>query len=154
LAELFRALMRDNRDLLPLGEELDLCERYIDLEQLRLGDRLVVRWELEDCPRDALVPPLLLQPLLENAVYYGVEPASEAAEILVRVFRKGAEIRIEVDNPEAKSVRHQGGNHMALDNIRERLMLFFDLEAALVTEAGNGRHRVSIRLPYRRRKSA
>jgi two-component system sensor histidine kinase AlgZ len=151
LADLFRALMRDNRDLVPLGDELDLCERYVDLEYLRLGERLKVRWELDGCPRDALVPPLLLQPLLENAVYHGVEPSSEAAEILVRIVRRAGEIRIDVDNPTGDPDRHQAGNRMALENIRERLMLFFDLEAGLQTDCSDGRHRVSIHLPYRRK---
>lgn len=151
LAELFRALMRDNRELVPLGEELDLCERYVDLEHLRLGSRLNMRWELEDCPRDALVPPLLLQPLVENAIYHGVEPSGKAAEIVVRAERRSGEILIEVDNPMEPGERHKAGNRMALENIRERLMLFFDLEAGLEIDAGGGRHRVSIRLPYRRK---
>ena len=151
LADLFRALMRDNRDLVPLGAELDLCERYVDLERLRLGERLAVHWEVEHCPRDALVPPLLLQPLLENAVYHGVEPASGAGEIVVSISRRGGEVRIKVDNPIDDVERHIAGNRMALDNIRERLVLFFDLEASLDIDASGGRYRVLIRLPYRRK---
>ncbi|ATE59020.1 sensor histidine kinase [Thauera sinica] len=165
LADLFRALMQDNRDLVALGDEVALCERYVDLERLRLGERLTVRWELDDGADEgtagsgagsarpllmhALVPPLLLQPLLENAVYHGIEPASEAGEVVVRIAHRGGELRIEVDNPVCDGVRHQTGNRMALDNIRERLMLFFDLEAALDIDAGNERYRVCIRLPYR-----
>ena len=152
LADLFRALMRDNRDLVPLGDELHLCERYIDLERLRLGERLKVRWELADCPRDALVPPLLLQPLVENAVYHGVEPASSPGEVVVSVARRAGEVRLAVDNPIADAERHHAGNRMALANIRERLALFFDLEASLETDARDGRYRVSIRLPYRRKE--
>ena len=151
LADLFRALMRDNRELVPLGEELALCERYVDLEHLRLGSRLNMRWLLDDSARDALVPPLLLQPLVENAIYHGVEPSSEAAEIIVRIARRSGEILIEVDNPMEFVERHKPGNRMALENIRERLMLFFDLEASLEIAAGEGRHRVAIRLPYRRK---
>jgi len=153
LADLFRTLMRENRDLVPLGAELELCERYVDLERLRLGERLSVRWDLESCPRDALVPPLLLQPLLENAVYHGVEPASGEAEVLVSVARRGGEVRIEVDNPIQDIERHHAGNRMALDNIRERLTLFFDLEASLEIDASGGRYRVVIRLPYRRKSA-
>lgn len=153
LADLFRALMRENRELVPLGEELELCERYVELEQLRLGPRLRMRWALDDCPRDALVPPLLLQPLVENAIYHGVEPAGEGAEIVVRVARRGGEVRIEVDNPVEAHERHRAGNRMALDNIRERLALFFDLEAALDIGIRDGRHCVAIRLPYRRKST-
>lgn len=151
LADLFRAQMQENRELVPIADELALCERYLDLEQLRLGERLQVRWLLDTCPRNALIPPLLLQPLLENAVYHGVEPASGPAEIVVHIERRAAEVLIKVDNPVADVERHHAGNRMALDNIRERLMLFFDLEAYLETERRNGRYRVSIRFPYRRK---
>lgn len=156
LAELFRALMQDNRELVPLAEEIALCERYIDLERLRLGERLAVRWEMArggaegDALGRALVPPLMLQPLIENAVYHGIEPAAEAGEIVVRIARHGDELRLEVDNPVADIDQHRAGNRMALDNIRERLMLFFDLEAGLDIDSGGGRHRVRIRLPWRR----
>lgn len=154
LADLFRALMQDHRELVPLGDEIALCERYVDLESLRLGDRLSVRWEIDgDAERERLlrlrVPPLLLQPLLENAVYHGIEPASEAGEIVVRVARRGDEVHLEVDNPVVEADRHKAGNRMALANIRERLMLFFDLEAGLDIDSREGRYRVRIRLPYR-----
>lgn len=149
LADLFRVLMRENRELVRLEDEMALCERYLDLERLRLGDRLQVRWNAEHCPRDALVPPLLLQPLLENAVYHGIEPLAEAGEVRVQLYRRGDELRIEVENPVAEGASHHAGNRMALDNLRERLMLFFDLEAGLESERRNGRYRVRIRMPYR-----
>ncbi|PTD97195.1 sensor histidine kinase [Pseudothauera lacus] len=150
LAELFRVQMRENRELVRLDDELRLCEHYLDLERLRLGERLQVHWQTEHCPRDALVPPLLLQPLLENAVYHGIEPAAAGGEIRVQIYRRGKELRIEVDNPVAEQADHHEGNRMALENIRERLMLFFDLEAGLDTEARHGRYRVRIRMPCRR----
>lgn len=154
LADLFRALMQDNRELVPLGDELDLCERYADLESLRLGDRLQVRWEIDpEVARERLmqvrVPPLLLQPLLENAVYHGIEPAEGAGEVVVRVLRRGDELHLEVENPVIEVERHTAGNRMALANIRERLMLFFDLEAGLDIDSDDVRYRVRIRLPYR-----
>ena len=150
LAELFRALMQDNRELVPLADEIGLCERYIDLEQLRLGERLQVEWERSACPPDALVPPLLLQPLIENAVYHGVEPAAAPEPVRIVVRRVGGELRIVVENAVVDQGRHASGNRMALDNIRERLMLFFDLEARLDAGIRNERYRVSIRLPYRK----
>ena len=166
LADLFRAFMQDNRELVALGDEIALCERYVDLERLRLGDRLVVRWELRDDGDEvrrgvhdmsavphglmrARVPPLMLQPLLENAVYHGIEPSSEIGEVIVRIARRGGDLRIEVDNPVCDAARHQAGNRMALDNIRERLMLFFDLEAGLDIDCSDQRYRVRIRLPFR-----
>lgn len=176
LADLFRALMQDNRERVPLGDELALCERYVDLERLRLGERLTVRWvfdggaradaegvrhgaALDAGPgsegREALlrarVPPLLLQPLVENAVYHGIEPSTEAGEVVVRIARRGEMLRLEVDNPVCDAVRHHAGNRMALDNIRERLTLFYDLEAGLEIEQSGGRYRVRIQLPYRTR---
>jgi two-component system sensor histidine kinase AlgZ len=148
--------MRENRELVPLGDEVALCERYVDLERLRLDERLEVCWELpQSGSREhaalmrASVPALLLQPLLENAVYHGIEPSSEKGEVIVRIGRRGDELRLEVDNPVCDAARHHEGNRMALDNIRERLMLFFDLEAGLDTECTGGRYRVRIRLPYR-----
>lgn len=150
LADLFRAVLRDNRELVPLADELALCERYLDLERLRLGERLQVSWDTAQCPQDALVPPLLLQPLVENAVYHGIEPAAEAGVVGIRLYRRGNELRLEVDNPLADAASPHAGNRMALDNIRERLMLFFDLEAGLDIVRSDGRHRVRIRLPYRR----
>ena len=150
LAELYRVLMRENRDLVSLGEELDLCRRYLDVEALRLGDRLRVRWQIEPDTEDVRVPPLLIQPLLENAVYHGIEPLAEPGEVGVSVSRRGAELLIEIDNPVAPASRPHAGNRIALDNIRERLQLFFDLEAQLETAAGDGRYRVTIRLPFRR----
>ncbi|NMG66386.1 sensor histidine kinase [Azoarcus indigens] len=155
LADLFRVLMRDNRELVPLAEELLLCERYLDLERLRLGDRLNVRWEIDPPsgdgtgPEQALVLPLLLQPLLENAVYHGIEPCEEEGEIVVRVQHRGKELRLEVDNPLSDTARQRAGNQMALDNIRERLTLFFDIEAGLHIQSGEGRYRVRLHLPFR-----
>ena len=156
LADLFRALMGENRELVPLGDELALCERYIDLERLRLGERLLVRWDLpasgtveHAALMRAQVPALFLQPLLENAVYHGIEPSAEIGEVRVRIELRGDELRLEVDNPVSEVARSAAGNRMALDNIRERLMLFFDLEAGLDNSCADGRYRVRIRLPYR-----
>jgi len=173
LADLFRALMQDGRERVSLAEEVELAERYLGLERLRLGERLMVRWEFGDGMQRgqgdeggegeaggrrvraragllrARVPSLLLQPLLENAVYHGIEPAAEAGEVIVRIARHGRELRIEVDNPAAAQGAHHAGNRMALDNIRERLMLFHDLEARLEIDEADGRYRVRIRLPWK-----
>lgn len=152
LSDLFRVLMRENRDLVTLGDELALCRQYIALETLRLGDRLGVRWQTDGCPADARVPPLMLQPLLENAVYHGVEPLAGNGEVRVSVQRAGGDVVVEIDNPAPPrdgASGHGSGNRMALDNIRERLMLFFDLEAQLEAGEQDGLYRVRIRFPYR-----
>lgn len=149
LGELFRALMRDNRELVPLSEEIALARKYLDIEKLRLGDRLQVRWEVDDCPPDTLALPLLLQPLLENAVYHGIEPALEAGEIRVHIWATRDGVRIAIDNPLLPEKEHRSGNRMALDNLRERLMLFYDLEARLDCGERDGRYCVCVQLPGR-----
>ena len=154
LSDLFRVLMRENRDLVTLGEELALCRQYVELERLRLGERLDVQWQTDGCPPDAKVPPLMLQPLLENAVYHGVEPLAGRGEVRVSVQRAGGDLLVEIDNPlppPGRAAGHGGGNRMALDNLRERLMLFFDLEAQLEAGERDGLYRVRIRFPYRSR---
>ena len=149
LSDLFRVLMRENRDLVPLSDEIALARQYLDLERLRLGDRLQVNWDIESCPPDALVPPLMLQPLLENAVYHGIEPAEKPGEISIRFARRGDQLLIDLANPYADGVSPHVGSRMALANIRERLMLFYDLEARLDTGAEGGRYVVRIVIPYR-----
>ncbi|GAB4452642.1 MAG: hypothetical protein OHK0026_17370 [Rhodocyclaceae bacterium] len=150
LAEMFRAVMGDGRDLITLGEEIALCRKYLDLERLRLGARLQVEWRLEDVPEDAAVPPLLLQPLIENAVYHGVEPAEAPAVVTIAIRRQMDSVVIELSNPFHGSNSHRIGNRMALANVRERLALFFDLEAQLETWLAGANYHLRIRIPYRR----
>jgi two-component system sensor histidine kinase AlgZ len=154
LSDLFRVLMRENKDLVTLGEEFALCRQYLEIERLRLGERLHAEWDVDACPMDAQVPPLMLQPLLENAVYHGVEPSPEPATVTIRALREGEQIRIVLSNPYHGENANHTGNRMALDNIRERLMLFYDLEARLETEAKDGLFRATIRLPYRKGEGA
>jgi two-component system sensor histidine kinase AlgZ len=149
LAELFRALMKEPRELVPLSEEIALCRQYLELERLRLGDRLRVVWTIDDMPPDAKVPPLLLQPLIENAVYHGIEPADEGGEVRIHLLRRGAGVRIELWNPLCARPAHAQGNHLALANIRERLSLFYDLEARLDAAEADGGYRVRIDLPLK-----
>lgn len=149
LADLFRVLMRENADLVPLSEEILVARQYINLERLRLGERVRVVWDMAACPPDPLVPPLMLQPLLENAVYHGIEPATGPGEITIRFERKDSRLRVELSNPMSAADNHTHGNQMALTNIRERLMLFFDLEATMTTQVSAGRFCVSIEFPYR-----
>ncbi|HRF71831.1 MAG TPA: histidine kinase [Accumulibacter sp.] len=156
LAELFRALMRDHRELVPLADELALCRQYLDLEKLRLAERLQVEWQLADnLPLELKVPPLMVQPLLENAVYHGIEPAGDGGTIRIRLARRGDELHVELANPCGGGSEHPRGNHMALDNIRERLALYYDLEARLETGEvrladGRREYRVRIVLPCHR----
>jgi two-component system sensor histidine kinase AlgZ len=131
LADLFRTLMSDARRFVRLADELALLERYAEIEQLRLGERLRITWELDGAPN------------------HGVEPATEAAEVLVRIERRGNRVLALIENPYSEAEAARAGNRMALENIRERLQLFFDAEARIATQAAGGRYRVEIEIPYK-----
>jgi two-component system sensor histidine kinase AlgZ len=148
LADVFRTLMSEPRQFVRLADEISLLERYAGIEQLRLGERLRITWELDTAPTDALLPPLVLQPLLENAVFHGVEPGTGAGEVLVRIERRGDRVLARIENPYVADQQRRVGNRMALENIRERLALFFDAEARMDTRAEGGRYRVEIDMPY------
>jgi two-component system sensor histidine kinase AlgZ len=149
LADLFRELMAEGRRFVRLADEIALLERYAAIEQLRLGERMRIAWDLDAAPSDALVPPLMLQPLLENAIHHGVEPATEPSDIMVRIERRGNRVRARIENPYHGDAPAQPGNRMALENIRERLRLCFDAEATLESKIEGGRYRVQIEIPYR-----
>jgi two-component system sensor histidine kinase AlgZ len=149
LADLFRTLMSEPREFVRLADEISLLERYAALEQLRLGERLRITWELDAAPSDALLPPLVLQPLLENAVFHGVEPGTAPGEVLVRIERRGDRVFALIENPYDEDQQRRAGNRMALENIRERLALFFDAEARIQTSAQGSRYRVEIEMPYK-----
>ena len=150
MADLFRVLMRDNRDLAPLADEVELCRQYLALEKLRLGDRLCVDWNVKSMPADALLPPLVLQPLLENAVYHGIEPCTAPGTISINIFLSRGEVHAILRNPyQADGGRHHAGNKMALANIRERLALHFDAEGSLESKVMRDSYEVHIRVPYR-----
>ncbi|MFZ2302933.1 MAG: sensor histidine kinase [Gallionella sp.] len=183
MADLFRMAMSDAQNLVPLRQEIELSKQYIALEQLRMGERLRVDWRIQDVPGDVLIPPLLLQPLLENAVYHGIESLPQGGCIVVELGRNGNELRLKVENPcvprgnepqdvaqeplpqegagESSSVSgkfrkltgQHTGNKMALQNIRERLSLLFDAEARYQVESGEDFYRVEIALPYVKEKT-
>lgn len=147
LADLFRVLMADNRDLVPLSQEIALCRQYLTLEKLRIGERLNIDWQIEDMPGEALVPPLILQPLIENAVYHGIEPLAEGGTISIQIYQRQNELHLILKNPYHLQRSHHHGNKMALDNIKERLTLHFDLEATLTNRQVNEEYEVHITLP-------
>jgi two-component system sensor histidine kinase AlgZ len=148
MAGLFRMLMEDNRELAPLARELELCRQYLNLEQLRLGDRLKVEWRTDRMPRDAMVPLLVLQPLIENAVYHGVEPRVEPGVVSIDIYATADQLHAVLRNPYQEKTGPHSGNRMALANIRERLQLHFDAEASLTARADNDIYEVHIVMPY------
>lgn len=148
MADLFRVLMADNRNLVSLEQEVALSRQYLRLEQLRLGERLQVTWHIEKMPHDALIPPLVLQPLLENAVYHGIEPSSQPGEICVNIYSSRNQVHVVLRNPYRNEGNHHSGNKMALGNIRERLALHYDAEASLATQISDNAYQVHIVIPY------
>jgi two-component system sensor histidine kinase AlgZ len=148
MADLFRVLMSENRTLAPIAEEVELARQYLAIESLRLGERLRVSWRLDTMPGDALVPPLVLQPLVENAVYHGIEPSPQGGEVSSDVSRDGPQLVMTLVNPVPAGARRPAGNRMAIANIRERLQLHFDAEASMKSEVNDGFYRVTIRMPY------
>jgi two-component system sensor histidine kinase AlgZ len=147
IAELFRAVMGDVRKLVPLEQELDLCRKYVEIEQTRLGDRLLVDWQIGAYHPRARVPQLLLQPIIENAVRYGAEKVAGHCEIEVRVRQRGFNLEIGVSNPIAREPVQREGNQIGLTNIRGRLALVYDLEARLETRVTRDRFELTLTIP-------
>ncbi len=149
MADLFRTAMSETQDLVLLGQEIRLSKQYLALEQLRMGERLRVDWQVQDVPDEVMIPPLLLQPLLENAVYHGIEPLSQGGIIHITLSRSGDELHLKVENPcPVRTEAPHQGNRVALRNIRERLSLLFDVEARYQVESGKDFYRVEISFPY------
>ena len=132
LAELFRAGMRRADELIPLADELDLARKYLDMEQRRLGERLQVDWSVSELPGQAAVLPMMLQPLLENAVGHGIAARADGGRLQVYGRAEGANLVITITNPLAASSPRPGAG-MALDNIRARLALAHGGQASLIT---------------------
>lgn len=133
LAELFRVALSDNGASVTLAEEVELAKRYLAIEQIRFGARLTVDWQLDDAAGLARVPPLLLQPLVENAVRHGVEPSDDGGSIRVRTRVRRDQAIISIVNTVPRG-RHRPGNGMALANVRERLRLMHDVSAQFDAE--------------------
>ncbi|HEY2929216.1 sensor histidine kinase [Piscinibacter sp.] len=146
LAELFRVALADSGESVTLAEEVELAKRYLAIEQIRFGRRLQVSWELDPDAGSARVPPLLLQPLVENAVRHGVEPAAEGGVIRVRTRIKLGNAVVSIANsvPDAPS---RPGSGMALRNVRERLRLMHDVTAQFETRHERGMFKVQIVVP-------
>jgi two-component system sensor histidine kinase AlgZ len=153
LADLFRVLMRDTRDLSTLQDELQLCHQYLSIEKIRLGARLKVEWEIsnlsEQDKQQGQISTLLLQPLIENAVHHGVEPSEIPSVINIKINRHGDRIVIAIENSYFPAHASKG-NQMALNNIRERLNLLYDVEAEFVAEVVGDQFLVRLSFPFQK----
>jgi two-component system sensor histidine kinase AlgZ len=149
LADLFRANLNEQRSSITLKEELEVARIYQRIEQLRLGERLHVIWDVADLPMRAQVPGLLMQPLLENAIYHGIEPRTGGGIVTVSGALDGDTIGLTVRNPlpEAGDAAHSG-NRIALDNIRERMELLYPGRSSVEASRVGDEYIVRLRFPH------
>lgn len=150
LSDLFRASLNNAQQMVSVAEEMELVQRYIHIEQLRLGERLTIDWQLDDIPDNAMLPVLTLQPLLENAIYHGIEQLPEGGEIQVYGQCQGDWLNISIINPcmPPDQAGRTDGNKMAVKNIDERLRIAFGAPAGLKVTRETMQCRVEVVFPY------
>ncbi|MES9991827.1 MAG: histidine kinase [Candidatus Thiodiazotropha sp.] len=150
LADLFRVSLGDASQLSTLGREIELARQYLSIEHYRLGDRLKLVWELKDLPEQAKIPPMIIQPLLENAVYHGIEPAASGGTITIAGHYRRNRINLSIRNtlPEQGERCQREGNQLAMANIRARLAGVYDVEASLTESNIDGDHQVRLVIPH------
>jgi two-component system sensor histidine kinase AlgZ len=154
LSDLMRANLGSTRNRTTLKEELEIAAIYQRIEKLRLGDRLKVRWDVDELPMRALIPSLTIQPLLENAIYHGIELLPDGGEVAVSGKRDGKSLVITMSNPVApNSKRAKSGNKMAMNNIRQRFELAYprgatEKGATVDVDASGHAYTVTLRFPH------
>lgn len=152
LADLFRNNLADASLYITLADELQLTRRYLDIEKLRLGERLQLRWSIDELPAEASVPRLILQPLLENAIYHGIEPMSNGGTIGIDGHVYDQEIYISISNP--RPAQHNSeqkkGNQIAQDNVRQRLAAIYGESGKLSVQEDESDYIITLIFPYQR----
>jgi len=152
LSDLFRSALTEQGEAVTLEEEITLAQRYLAIEQVRFGQRLQVQWSLDPRAGAALVPPLLLQPLVENAVKHGVEPCTEGGTLRVSTELRGSRVVVRITNtvpaPKPSGVSAGTKGHgIALANVRARLLLLHDVQCDFRAGSHNDGYEVCITLP-------
>ena len=146
LSDLFREALKDSGEPVRLAHEIELAQRYLAIEKVRFGERLRVQWALDPEADDALLPPLLLQPLVENAVRHGVEPSAQGADVRISTQRRGSIVVIKVTNTVPNGQGEQG-HGLALRNVRERLALLHDVQGQFRSGLKDGVYQVRMEVP-------
>jgi two-component system sensor histidine kinase AlgZ len=146
LSDLFRHALIDQGESVTLAQEITLAERYLAIEQVRFGPRLRLQWDLDPAAGDAKLPPLLLQPLVENAVKHGVEPSDSGADVHITSERRKNTVVVKVINT-VPAGQGAAGNGVALDNVRARLNLLHDVQGQFSATFSKGVFRVRIEVP-------
>ncbi|MCG8392261.1 MAG: sensor histidine kinase [Pseudomonadales bacterium] len=147
LSVLFRASLKNTGSEASLEEELELCRRYIHIEQLRMGERLQVEWDIQVDAKSAMIPLLTLQPLLENAIYHGIQPLAAGGMVTIRALKQDGCLVLSVSNPKPEGDGHHKGNRMALENIRHRLEALYGDEVAVESRPQQKEYEIEIRYP-------
>ena len=146
LSDLFRHALIDQGESVTLADEIALAQRYMAIEQVRFGDRLRVQWSLDPAAAGAMVPPLLLQPLVENAVCHGVEPSASGADVKISTQRRGSVVVIKVTNT-VPAGQGADGHGLALHNVRDRLSLLHDVQGQFRSGLTDGVYQVRMEVP-------
>ena len=146
LSELFRSALADPAESVSLMQEITLAQRYMAIEKIRFGERLQISWHLDPSAMQAQLPPLLLQPLVENAIKHGVEPSATGAQVKISTERRGSTVVVKVSNTTPAGAGERG-NGLALGNVRERLLLLHDVQARFQTVYKDGVFQVRLELP-------
>jgi len=147
LSTLFRATLNNQSMLISLEEEMSLCRRYLNIESLRLGSRLKIEWRLDGYNGNVKIPPLTLQPLVENAIYHGIQPRTGGGTVTIQSYCKNDTAYVLISNPYEVDQQKNHGNQIALDNIRRRLNAIFDHAAVLKTSQLDNIFTVTLRFP-------
>jgi two-component system sensor histidine kinase AlgZ len=149
LSELFRASLKEAGSEVTLKQELDLCKKYVNIEQMRLGDRLTVDWDI-DASNSTRIPLLTLQPLIENAILHGIAPSASGGTVNVVINSKQHRVFLQVSNPISEQVNNsnkEAGNQMALENIRHRLQALYGDDVLMATEQHDQQFVITIEYP-------
>ncbi|MBP6852868.1 MAG: histidine kinase [Rhodoferax sp.] len=146
LSDLFRHALIDQGESVTLDDEIALAQRYLAIEQVRFGERLQTEWALDPKAGHARLPPLLLQPLVENAVRHGVEPSETGATVRISTQRRGSVVLIKVTNT-VPAGAGSPGHGVALDNVRDRLRLLHDVQGQFRSGLVDGVYQVRIEVP-------
>ena len=147
LADLFRQSLATEQTEVSLQQELTLCRRFARIEALRLGPRLQIDWSIDERAEALRIPAFTLQPLIENAIYHGIQALPEGGRVQVAIALDGDTCRIRVDNPVATSGARVAGNRMALQNISHRLEAIYGNAAEVKVLQQQGNFSVCIAYP-------
>ena len=149
LSLLFRASLSDVNALpVPLEEELDLCRKYIHIESLRLDERLKVDWRIKVDASSVRIPMLTLQPMVENAIYHGIQPLPKGGTVTVDIYSDMGMLYLTISNPVApEKFAHESGNKMSLDNTRRRLEVVYGRDASVTTHQDGETFTIEVRYP-------